>query len=109
MYMEDSTINIKDNIEFLRQKSTEVDLSNDDYLETIELLKEKSKNRSNLLALASIQVGIPKRLIYIKNTDLNIEDDSHDEGIVLINPVIKKCEGVTRGYENCARCLYDMG
>lgn len=107
--MKYDTINIKDNLEFLRQKSTEVDLSNDDYLETIELLKEKSKNRSNLLALASIQVGIPKRLIYIKNTDLNIEDDSHDEGIVLINPVIKKCEGLTRFYENCASCLDYMG
>lgn len=107
--MKYDTINIKDNLEFLRQKSTEVDLSNDDYLETIKVLKEKAKGRGNLLALASIQVGIPKRLIYIKNTDLDIHDDDHDESIVLINPVIKKREGLTRFYENCASCLDYMG
>lgn len=107
--MGDYAINIKDNLEYLRQVSKPVDLNNDDYLDAIKLLKEKSKGQENLLALASIQVGIPLRLIYIKNTDLGIYDADHDESIVLINPVIKKREGLTRFYENCASCLNYMG
>ena len=107
--MELAPINFFDNEEYLRQVSKNVDFSNDEWINAIKELKNRSIGQENLLALASIQVGIPLRLIYIKNTDLDIYDGDYDEAKVLINPVIKKREGLTRFYENCASCGDYMG
>ena len=60
--------------------------------------------------MASVQLGIPKRLIYIKNTNLKkIKNKTHNEKIVLINPVILKKEGLTKYWEACASCGDNMG
>lgn len=51
------------------------------------------------MAMAAIQLGIPKRIIYLKNTNLDIirrkqtdcsleEDKNYNEARILINPVI---------------------
>ena len=72
------------------------------------------------MALAAVQMGIPKRLIYLKNTDLEIikrknndeateEDINHNEKRVLINPVIISKEGLTDYWEACASCLDNLG
>lgn len=69
--------------------------------------------------MAAIQLGIPKRLVYIKNTSLEIksklqtdhttEEEIYNEASVLINPVIISKEGLTEYWEACVSCLDNMG
>lgn len=70
--------------------------------------------------MAAVQVGIPKRLIYLKNTNLEIvekhqrdekteEEKNYNERKILINPVITSKEGLTEYWETCASCLDNMG
>lgn len=113
-------ITILDDEEYLRQISKEVDIKNDSELEeNIKMLKSFC-GPNEALALAAIQIGIPKRLIYLKNTNLDIvkkiqndtfteEDKLYDEAKVLINPVILKREGLTEYWETCASCLDNCG
>ena len=113
-------ITINDDEKFLRQVSTEVDIKNDkELINDIKVLEEYCKNNS-VMAMAAVQLGIPKRLIYLKNTNIDIinkmqnntstdEDNSYNEGRVLINPVILKREGLTDYWEACASCLDNFG
>ncbi len=102
-------ITIKDNEEFLRLKSKEVHLESEEYQKDIEVLEQFCLEHE-VLAMAAIQVGIPKRIIYLKNTDLeNITDTGHNERKILINPVITKREGLTEYWEACASCLTNTG
>lgn len=96
--------------EYLRQRSIEVDfLKDNDYLEDIKKLGIFC-SEYECLALAAIQIGIPKRIIYIKNTNLdNINDTSINEKQILINPVILSKKGLTKYWEACASCLDNMG
>lgn len=55
----------KEDEEYLRQISKEVDFKTDNYKEYIENLKWYVEN-NDVYALASVQIGIPKRIIYIK-------------------------------------------
>lgn len=97
---------IENDLDYLRQKSKEVDLCNDDYKKVIQVLDDYCRHDDNIMAIASIQLGIPLRLVYLKKTDLDhLEDDGYNESKVLINPVIKKKEGLTRYWEACASCL----
>ena len=102
---------IENDLDYLRQVSSEVDFSKDDYLEYINNLREFCRN-NEVYALAPVQIGIPKRIIYIKNTnedmDLN-KDSSYDEEVILINPIIIKREGHTRFLEKCASCMDLVG
>ena len=114
------TITIADNEAYLRQISFPVDIKNDVNLKkNIETLDEFCKN-SGVLAMAAIQLGIPKRIIYLKNTDLEIvqkmqtnsateEEENHNEAKILINPIIISREGLTEYWENCASCLNNCG
>ena len=72
------------------------------------------------MAMAAIQLGIPKRLIYIKNTNLDIinklqtnsindNEKNYNEARVLINPIIINREGLTEYWEACASCLDNCG
>ena len=113
-------ITIADNEDYLRQISKQVDIENDkELLKDISILDEFCKN-SGVLAMAAIQLGIPKRIIYLKNTNLEIvqkmqtnsatkEEENHNEGKILINPVIINREGLTEYWENCASCLNNCG
>ena len=113
-------ITINDDEKFLRQVSKEVDIKNDkELINDIKVLEEYCKNNS-VMAMAAVQLGIPKRLIYLKNTNIDIinkmqnntstdEDNSYNEGRVLINPVILKREGLTDYWEACASCLDNFG
>lgn len=114
------TITILDNEEFLRQVSKPVVFPDLELEDNIKLLEEYFDQDDNILALASVQIGIPKRLIYLKNTDLESiqrqnndeeteEDKQHNERRVLINPVIISREGLTDYWESCASCLDNMG
>lgn len=102
-------LTIKDHEEFLRTKSKKVDFKKDDCKQDIEALEEYCLEHK-VLAMASVQIGIQKRIIYIKNTDLNnLEDERLNERRILINSVIVKREGLTQYWEACASCLNNMG
>lgn len=114
------SLTILDNEDFLRQISLEVDIERDsELMENIAVL-EKYCNENEVLAMAAVQLGIPKRIIYLKNTNLELvnkfqtdsledEEKEYNEARVLINPVIKKREGLTEYWEACASCLDSCG
>ena len=104
-------ITIEDNESYLRNTSSEVDFSSDDYIKYIDELKEFCIN-SEVYALAPIQIGIPKRIIYIRNTSSDMsrnDSNTYNEGIVYINPVIKNMYGHTLFLEGCGSCKYSDG
>ena len=112
-------ITIADNEAFLRQKSAPVDLKDNKLSNNISVLDQFCKE-NDVMAMAAIQLGIPKRLIYLKNTNLEIinkmqsnrateEEQNYNESRVLINPVIKTREGLTDYWEACASCLDNIG
>lgn len=100
---------IDKDLEWLKQVSRDVDISTEDISEDIKVLEEYCLGHG-VFAMAAVQLGIPKRLVYIKNTDLDkIEDEEWNEATILVNPVIKKREGLTQYWEACASCLDNMG
>lgn len=100
---------IENDLEWLRKVSFNVDIKKDNIQNDIEILKEYCLNHG-VFAMAAIQLGIDKRIMYIKNTDLKkIDDDNWNEEIIVINPVIKCREGLTEYWEACASCLDNMG
>ena len=113
-------ITIQDNEQFLRQISSSVDIKNDkELMNDIDILDQFCKE-NNVMAMASVQLGIPKRIVYLKNTNLDIinkiqnnsnseEIENYNEKKVLINPTILKREGLTEYWEACASCLDNMG
>ena len=104
------TKTIKNDLEYLRQVSKEVNFDIDDWKEVLNKLDEFCKNDDNIRAIASIQLGIPLRLIYLKNTEVDKTDEpEYNESSVLINPVIIKREGLTKYWEACASCLDNTG
>ena len=99
---------IENDEDYLRQISTPVDFEKDDYLEYIKILKEYCATHY-CYALAPVQIGIPKRLIYIKNTKQNMDNNvnvGYDESVIYINPTIIKSKGRTRFLEGCESCIY---
>lgn len=112
-------ITIADNEAFLRQISIPVDLRDNELSKDISVLEQFCKE-NDVMAMAAIQLGIPKRLVYLKNTNLEIinkmqsnseteEEKNYNEARVLINPVIISREGLTDYWEACASCLDNMG
>lgn len=113
-------ITIAENEAYLRQISSSVDIVNDKSLiNDIDVLDQFCKE-NEVMAMAAVQLGIPKRLIYLKNTNLDIinkmqtnsvneEEKKYNEARVLINPVIIKREGLTEYWESCASCLDNCG
>ena len=114
------SITIEDNEEYLRQISKEVDIKNDkELMNDISVLDEYCKENA-VMAMAAVQLCIPKRMIYLKNTNLDIinkmqantvseEEKNYNEAKVLINPVITNREGLTDYWEACASCLDNFG
>ena len=103
------TKTITNDLEYLRQVSEDVDLNDPNLKEYIKTLKEYFSVKSPL-AMAAVQLGIPKRLIYIRNTSLDdLENKGKDEARVLINPKIVRMTGRTRYWEACASCLDNCG
>ena len=112
-------ITIADNEEFLRQVSKPVEAGDKELEKDIAVLEEFCKD-SSVMAMAAVQLGIPKRLVYIKNTNLEIirkiqkniqneEEENYNEARVLVNPEIISREGITQYWEACASCLNNMG
>ena len=99
---------IENDEEYLRQISEEIDFEKDNYKDYINKLKEYCLSHT-CYAMAPVQIGIPKRIIYIKNSnqDMNNNDiDGYNEGLIYINPVIVASSGHTRFLEGCESCIY---
>lgn len=113
-------VTIADNEAYLRQKSVTIDIVTDENLKNdINVLEQYCKS-NEVMGMAAIQLGIPKRLIYLKNTNLDIikkeqtnsiteEEKNYNEARILINPVIIDREGLTEYWESCASCLDNCG
>lgn len=114
------SITIADNEAFLRQISTPVNIESDKNLsKNIEIL-DKFCKENEVMAMAAVQLGIPKRIIYLKNTNLDIinkmqndsvsnKEKNYNESRILINPVIIDRQGLTEYWEACASCLDNCG
>lgn len=114
------SITIADNEAFLRQISTPVNMESDKNLsKNIEIL-DKFCKENEVMAMAAVQLGIPKRIIYLKNTNLDIinkmqndsvsnKEKNYNESRILINPVIIDRQGLTEYWEACASCLDNCG
>ena len=65
---------------------------------------------TEFFALATVQIGIPKRMIYLKNTalDVPLQDINYNESKVLINPIVTSRKGYTKYWEACLSCLDNM-
>lgn len=102
---------IENDLDFLRQVSTDVDFLKDDYMDYISKLKKYCSEHS-CYAMAPVQIGIPKRLIYMKNTKPemdNNENSLYDEEKIYINPVITSSRGKTKFLEGCESCMDLVG
>ena len=115
--MEIQTVTIANGRDFLRQRSVEVDIENDkDLKDDIKKLEEYCLSH-DVMAMAAVQIGVAKRLIYLKNTNIELinkinndeMEDTFNEARVLINPVIIKREGLTEFWEACASCFDNCG
>ena len=100
---------IINDMDWLRKVSSIVDIKNDDISDEVKILKDFCLSHE-VFAMAAIQLGIDKRIIFVKNTRLSkIKKDDWNEDFLFINPVIKKREGLAWFWENCASCLNNMG
>ena len=113
-------ITIEDNENFLRQISEPVNINNVEEIKKDMKVLEDFCKENDVMAMAAVQLGIAKRLVYLKNTNLDIinkmqsnevsdEEKEYNEARVLINPVITKKEGLTEYWEACASCLDNVG
>ena len=101
---------IEKDLDYLRQRSKEVSFDDPELKDNINTLKDYCLE-TECFALAAVQVGIPKRILYLKNTslDVSITNMDYNEGKVLINPVIVSRKGKTTFWESCLSCLDNMG
>ena len=98
-----------DNENFLRERSVDVDFERDNIKRIIKKLKLFCR-QNEVYALASVQIGIKKKIIYIKNTNEDMSNNfnsKYDEEKIYINPVILSAKGNTKFLEGCASCIKD--
>ncbi len=96
---------------YLRQKSMQVDFESSSLKKYLEKIISACKLNTNIFALASIQIGIPYRIICLKNTtiDIPLDTNGYSQNEILINPVVIEKIGLTSYWEACASCLDNTG
>lgn len=96
-------ITIFDDEEFLRQISKAVDFKNDKNLEqNLKDLIEYTMNNNKAYAMASIQLGIAKRILFVKSTtEGNASINDENSLILMINPEVISRKGRTEFWEAC--------
>ena len=101
---------IENDEDYLRQISKEVSFDDKELKDDIKLLEQFCLD-TECFALAAVQIGIPKRIVYLKNTTLDVPLDNIDynESKVLINPIIISRKGKTEFWEACLSCLDNVG
>ena len=112
-------ITIENNEQYLRQISKKVNIEDPELHNNIVVLQDYCM-QNEVMAMAAVQLGIPKRIVYVKNTNLDIlkkrltdegkeETKGYNEAKVLLNPEIISREGITTFWEVCASCSYFEG
>lgn len=103
-------ITILDNEKFLRQVSQPVTSFDEKLQEEIDMLEDYCLD-NRVYAMAGVQLGIPKRIIYIKSTVENKTNQgfAENEGKVFINPEILSARGETYFWEACQSCNDEDG
>ena len=106
------SITIENNEQYLRQISKKVDIADPELHNNIVVLQDYCMENT-VMAMAAVQLGIPKRIVYVKNTNLDVvnkmltdegkeETKDYNEAKILINPEIILKEGITTFWEACA-------
>ncbi len=93
---------------YLRQQSLPVNLEDTELLNNISILKEYTHS-NNVWAMAGVQLGIPKQLVYIKSTDSKGPNKTQQDPLLLINPKVIASYGRTLFWEACASCMDNVG
>jgi len=101
---------IENDENYLRQISKEVSFDDKSLKDDIKIIEDYCL-KTECYALAAVQIGIPKRIIYLKNTtlDVPIEELNYTESKILINPTVILRKGQTEYWEACLSCLDNMG
>ena len=92
------SITIEKNEAYLRQISKKVNINDPELHNNIVVLQDYCM-QNDVMAMAAVQLGIPKRIIYVKNTNLDIlnkrltdegkeETKDYNEAKILINTEI---------------------
>ena len=113
------SITIENNEQYLRQISKKVNIDDPELHNNIVVLQDYCM-QNEVMAMAAVQLGIPKRIVYVKNTNLDIiskrltdegkeETKNYNEAKVLLNPEILSKEGITSYWEACASCSWYEG
>lgn len=92
---------------FLRQVSKKVDFDDPELSNNINDIIEWSMENNKNYAMAAIQFGINKRIVFIKSTTPN--DPTPNSQILMINPEIISKEGKTEFWEACVSGLNNVG
>lgn len=114
------SLTIKNNEQYLRQISLSETFKNIKELKENIIVLENFCEENEVMAMAAIQLGINKRIVYLKNTDIEIvnrmqkdfvsdADENFNIKKVLINPEILESVGETYYWEACASCLDYVG
>ena len=103
-------LTIKDDEKFLRQISSAVDFKDKNLAQNLKDIKEYCAANDGLYAMACIQLGIPKRIVYIKSTKPNdTTANAENEQVLMINPEIISKKGKTEFWEACVSGLDNFG
>ena len=94
---------IKHDEKYLRQTSSDVLKGDPDLKQEIEILSNYCRSNGNLMALASVQIGIPKKIIYIMKTD---EYDALKENLLIAGHIIRKNGKMYFDYEDLVKYHY---
>ena len=98
-----SVLTIDKNEDFLRQVSKTVDFNDPELAKNIADITEWSMTNNRNYAMAAIQFGINKRIVFIKSTTPN--DPSPNAQRLMINPEVISKEGKTEFWEACVSGL----
>lgn len=109
-------ITIENNEQYLRQISKKVNIEDPELHNNLVVLQDYCM-QNEVMAMAAVQLGIPKRIVYVKNTNLDIlnkrltdegkeETKDYNEAKVLLNPEIVSREGITTFWEACDSCSW---
>ena len=78
------SITIENNEQYLRQFSKEVDISDPELHNNIVVLQDYCM-QNDVMAMAAVQLGIPKRIVYVKNTNLEILNNKDAKSEKILN------------------------
>ncbi len=99
---------IKNDLNFLRQKSKLVDFKDNELENDIQILIDYTLTH-DVWAMASVQLGILKQIVYIKSITAEGPSEGEQQSIILLNPKLIAKKGKTLFWEACESCMPNIG